>query len=53
MPVDRVRDCQAGWKSTQHRKEALLDRIGNEKALDGVARTELKTAVADFKAAWK
>jgi F-type H+-transporting ATPase subunit alpha len=53
VPVDRVRECQAKMEEYfTTRKEALLDRIGNEKALDNVT-DELKTAVSDFKATWK
>jgi len=53
VAVDRVRECQAKLEEyLSTRKEAMLDKIGNEKTLDNVA-DELKQAVTDFKTSWK
>ena len=53
VPVDRVRECQAKLEDyLSTRKEALLDKIGNEKTLDNV-EDDLKSAITDFKSSWK
>ncbi len=53
VPVDRIRECQGKLEEyLSTRKEALMDKLGNEKTLDNV-ETDLKTALEDFKASWK
>jgi F-type H+/Na+-transporting ATPase subunit alpha len=53
VPVDRIRECQGKLEEyLQTRKEALLDRIANDKHLDN-AGADLKQAIEDFKASWK
>ncbi|MEI6534215.1 MAG: F0F1 ATP synthase subunit alpha, partial [Verrucomicrobiaceae bacterium] len=53
VPVDRVREFQGKLEEfLSTRKEALMDKLGNEKALDNV-EADLKTALDDFKTSWK
>ncbi|MCE9520047.1 MAG: F0F1 ATP synthase subunit alpha [Verrucomicrobia bacterium] len=53
VPVDRIRECQGKLEEyLTTRKEALMDKLGNEKTLDNV-ESDLKTALEDFKASWK
>lgn len=53
VPVDRIRDCQAKLEDYLNtRKEALIEKLGNEKALDNV-EADLKQALEDFKISWK
>ena len=53
VAVDRIRECQTALEEfLSTRKEALLAKIANEKALDNV-EADLKTALEDFKASWK
>jgi F-type H+-transporting ATPase subunit alpha len=53
VPVDRIKECQLKLEDYLNtRKEALLDKIANEKALDNVA-DELKQTITDFKTTWK
>jgi F-type H+-transporting ATPase subunit alpha len=53
VPVDRIKECQLKLEDYLNtRKEALLDKIANEKALDNVA-DELKQSITDFKTSWK
>ena len=53
VPVDRIRECQAKLEEyLSTRKEALMDKLGNEKTLDNV-EADLKSALEDFKASWK
>jgi F-type H+/Na+-transporting ATPase subunit alpha len=53
VPVDRIRECQGKLEEfLSTRKEALMDKLGNEKVLDNV-EADLKTALEDFKAGWK
>ncbi len=53
VPVDRIRDCQAKLEDYLNtRKEALIEKLGNEKALDNV-EADLKQALEDFKTSWK
>ena len=53
VPVDRIKDCQLKMEEYfTNRKEALLDKIGNEKSLDNTVE-DLKSALGDFKASWK
>ena len=53
VAVDRIREAQAKLeKYLSTRKEPLLTKLGNEKALDGV-EADLKAALEDFKASWK
>ena len=53
VPVDRIREAQTALESyLETRKEALLEKIGNEKSLDNT-EADLKSALDDFKASWK
>jgi F-type H+-transporting ATPase subunit alpha len=53
VPVDRIRECQGKLEEfLQTRKEPLLEKLRNEKALDN-AEEDLKQALADFKGSWK
>lgn len=53
VPVDRVREFQGKLEEyLTTRKEAVLDKIANEKALDN-SEADLKQAIEDFKASWK
>ncbi|MBP7948466.1 MAG: F0F1 ATP synthase subunit alpha [Verrucomicrobiales bacterium] len=53
VPVDRIRECQASLEEYLNtRKEALVDRINNEKTLDNV-EGDIKQALEDFKGSWK
>jgi F-type H+-transporting ATPase subunit alpha len=53
VPVDRVKDFQAKLEDYLNtRKEALLEKLGNEKALDNV-EADIKSAIEDFKGSWK
>jgi F-type H+-transporting ATPase subunit alpha len=53
VPVDRIRECQGKMEEYfQTRKENVLDKIRNEKALDNV-EGDLKQGLIDFKATWK
>ena len=54
VAVDRIREAQLKMEDfLTSRKEALLDQIGNEKAITGEIETEIKSALADFKSNWK
>ena len=53
VAVDRIKECQAKLEDyLLTRKESLLEKLGNEKTLDNL-ESELKSALDDFKAAWK
>lgn len=53
VAVDRVKECQSKLEEyLETRKAALLEKLGNEKALDNV-EADIKTALDDFKASWK
>src|SRR5436190_1561618 len=53
VAVDRIKECQAKLEEYfTSRKEPLLDKIANEKALDNVI-DDLKSSLADFKSSWK
>jgi F-type H+-transporting ATPase subunit alpha len=53
VPVDRIKECQGKLEDYMiTRKEGLLDKIANEKALDNVV-DELKQSITDFKTTWK
>ncbi|MGI8601557.1 MAG: F0F1 ATP synthase subunit alpha [Verrucomicrobiales bacterium] len=53
VPVDRIREAQAKMEDyLETRKEALMERLANEKTLDNV-EADLKSALADFKGSWK
>jgi F-type H+-transporting ATPase subunit alpha len=53
VAVDRIKECQGKLEEYfTTRKEPLLDKIANEKALDNVV-DELKQAITDFKTSWK
>ena len=54
VPVDRVRECQAKFEEfLTTRKEPLLEAIRSERAITDAIDSEMKAAVADFKATWK
>ena len=53
VAVDRVKEFQAKLEDyLGTRKAALLEKLANEKALDGV-ESDIKTALDDFKSSWK
>ncbi len=53
VAVDRIKECQAKLEEyLDTRKAPLLEKLANEKALDGV-EADIKSALDDFKAAWK
>lgn len=53
VPVDRVKEFQSKLETyLTERKSSLIDQLGNEKALDNV-EGDIKTALEDFKSAWK
>jgi len=53
VPVDRIRECQAKLEEYFNtRKEPLLEKLGNEKAIDKV-EADIKSSLADFKSSWK
>jgi F-type H+/Na+-transporting ATPase subunit alpha len=53
VAVDRVKEFQAKLETyLEERKSALVEKLANEKALDGV-EADIKSAIEDFKASWK
>ncbi len=53
VPVNRIRECQAALEDyLATRKAALLEKLGNDKTLDG-NEDDVKAAIADFKSSWK
>src|SRR6187399_2234688 len=53
VPVERIKDFQAKWTEfLTTRKAGLLARIGKEKTLGDSLKTELKTAIDEFKQGW-
>lgn len=53
VAVDRVKEFQAKLEDyLSTRKTALLEQLGNEKAIDKV-EGDIKTALDDFKSSWK
>ncbi len=53
VAVDRVKEFQSKLETyLEERKSALLEKLANEKALDNV-EGDIKTALDDFKSAWK
>ncbi len=53
VAVDRIRECQAKLEDyLTTRKEAMLEKLANEKTLDNV-EGDIKTALEDFKSSWK
>ncbi len=53
VAVDRVKEFQAKLEEfLDTRKQPLLEKLGNEKALDNV-EADIKAALDDFKASWK
>ncbi len=53
VSVDRVKEFQGKLEDyLKTRKEALLEKLGNDKTLDGV-EPDIKTAIEDFKGSWK
>ena len=53
VSVDRVKEFQAKLEDyLSTRKTALLEQLGNEKAIDKV-EGDIKTALDDFKSSWK
>lgn len=54
VPVDRVKDFQAGWTDfLTTRKAELLRKIYQEKVLSDALTAELKAAADQFKETWK
>jgi len=53
VPVARIRECQAALEEyLTNRKATLVEKLGNEKTLDG-NEDDVKSAIADFKSSWK
>lgn len=53
VAVDRIKECQGKLEEyLETRKASLLEKLGNEKALDNV-EGDIKSALDDFKASWK
>jgi F-type H+-transporting ATPase subunit alpha len=53
VPVDRIKDFQTRLTEfLSASKVALLERIGQQKALDDALTGELKAAAAEFKPLW-
>ncbi len=53
VSVDRVKEFQAKLETyLTERKSELVEKLANEKALDNV-EADIKTALEDFKTAWK
>ena len=54
VAVDKVQDCQDKMEEfLTTRKDSLLDKIRNEKALSPEVTEELKQAIEDFKSSYK
>ena len=54
VAVSSIKDCQAKMQEfLTNRKDAILAKIRDEKALTDEILTELKQAVADFKSSYK
>jgi F-type H+/Na+-transporting ATPase subunit alpha len=52
--VDRIKECQAKLEDyLTTRKESVLEKVRNEKAISDTIEAELKAALEDFKASWK
>jgi F-type H+/Na+-transporting ATPase subunit alpha len=53
VAVDRIRECQTKLEEyLTTRKAALLEQLGNDKAIDKV-EGDIKAALEDFKGSWK
>ena len=53
VAVDRIKECQTKLEDyLGTRKAALLEQLGNEKAIDK-CEDEIKAALEDFKSSWK
>jgi F-type H+-transporting ATPase subunit alpha len=53
VAVDRIKECQGKLEDyLQTRKAALIEQLGNDKAIDKV-EDEIKAALEDFKGSWK
>jgi F-type H+-transporting ATPase subunit alpha len=53
VSVDRVKEFQTKLEAfLEERKASLIEKLGNEKALDNV-EADIKAALDDFKSAWK
>jgi F-type H+-transporting ATPase subunit alpha len=53
VAVERIKECQAKLEDYMlTRKEALLEKLGNEKTLDNV-EGDLKSAIEEFKTTWR
>ncbi|MCL4162451.1 UNVERIFIED_CONTAM: hypothetical protein GTU68_001117 [Idotea baltica] len=54
VPVNKIQDCQDKMEEfLTTRKDSLLDKIRNEKALSPELTDELKQAIEDFKSSYK
>ncbi len=54
IPVNKIQDCQDKMEEfLTTRKDSLLDKIRNEKALSPELTEELKQAIEDFKSSYK
>ena len=53
MSVDKIKDCQAKLEEfLTTRKEAVMAKIHEEKALTDEITDELKSAIEDFKSSY-
>jgi F-type H+-transporting ATPase subunit alpha len=53
VDVDRIRECQSKLEDyLDSRKEGLLEKIRNERALSDELTGEVKSAIEDFKKSW-
>lgn len=54
VPVDKIKDCQAKLSEfLETRKDSLLSKIRDERALSDEINSELAQAIDDFKASYK
>jgi len=54
VPVDKIKDCQAKMEEfLTSRKDSLLGKIRDEKAVTDEINDELKQAIGDFKGSYK
>ena len=53
VPVDKIKDCQAKMEEfLTTRKEAVMAKVLQEKALTDEVTSELKSAIEDFKSSY-
>ncbi|MAW10391.1 MAG: hypothetical protein CMO54_00900 [Verrucomicrobiales bacterium] len=53
VPVDKIKDCQAKMEEfLTTRKEAVMAKVLQEKALTDEVTSDLKSAIEDFKSSY-